>query len=145
MPKSNSFFTPAEFAKTKFGSTKSKNNFVTSAKSKPKVVANTQNNEFSAYIKQKLQQQTVKKSNFFDQESYQMENTSLSQQQIAASLLFSNLSKSTSFTSGYSGSFFNSNPIYENNGHFDFLVNSTIRSMIENYDDDETNTEFNSE
>ncbi|CAF0961140.1 unnamed protein product [Brachionus calyciflorus] len=142
VPKSNSFFTPAEFAKTKFGSTRSKNSFVSNAKSKPKIVQNNQTSEFSAYIKQKLQQQSLKKGFYEFENSNVLDDNGLTQQQITSSLLLSNLSRSTSFTNGLTNNVLMPfNPMFnnENSCNLDFLVNSTIKSMIENYDDEDKN------
>lgn len=127
--RSNSYFTPAEFAKTKFGSTKSKESFLSNAKPKIKITQSSQNSEFAAYIKQKLQQQSIKKPSLIQSEC--MDNFVPQ----STNLLLSNLTKSTSFTSGFS-SMPSTNFYNESSRNFDFLVSSTIQGMIDCHDED---------
>lgn len=131
--KSNSFFTPAEFAKTKFGSTKSKESFFNNPKPRAKATQNSQNSEFAAYIKQKLQVQSTKKS-YPENGCF---NTCLENlgSQLNTNLLFSNSTKSTSYASGFSP-MPSQNLYVDGTGNLDFLVSSTIQGIIDGYDED---------
>lgn len=127
-PKANSYFTPAEFAKTKFGSTKSKESFFSSPKPRTKAAQSSQNSEFAAYIKQKLQQQSMKQPGLDDMDSF------LPQPQYSANMLLSNLTKSASYTPGFSP--MSGTNFSDSSKNFDYLVTSTIQGMIDCYDDD---------
>ncbi|RNA41530.1 Tob1-like [Brachionus plicatilis] len=127
-PKVNSYFTPAEFAKTKFGSTKSKESFFSSPKPRTKAAQSSQNSEFAAYIKQKLQQQSMKQPGLDEIDSF------LPQPQYSANMLLSNLTKSASYTPGFSP--MSGTNFSDSSKNFDYLVTSTIQGMIDCYDDD---------